>query len=194
MQNSVNITGRMTRDPEIKQIPSGDSVLRFSLACSRDYKDKTTGDYPVDFIDCEVWRQPADYLARYGMKGCTVQVTGRLQLDDWTDNEGNKRRNAKVLCSSVYVISNKRNDESNNHGNTQGYTAQGGVEQSQGGNYGGNQTNGYSNGSEGQGGYGAGYGAGYGGGYTKGQDRQYAQQQTDIPDCLTEDEEQNLPF
>lgn len=193
MQNSVSITGRLTRDPELKQVTSGDSVLRFSLACSRDYKDKTTGDYPTDFIDCEVWRQSADFLSRYGAKGCTVQVTGRLQIDDWTDNDGNKRRNAKVLCTNVYIVSspNKRSD---GEGYNQGYTPSGDAGQSQGGNYGGEQQNGSYGASGSQGGY----GSGYGGGYTKGQDKHHysAEQKGSGEEIayLTEAEEQDLPF
>ncbi len=100
MLNRITIMGRLTREPVLRYTPSGTAVCSFSVACDRDYKD-ANGDKTTDFIDIVAWRNVAEFVSKYLTKGRMAVVDGRLQLRDWTDNEGRKRRVAEILASSV---------------------------------------------------------------------------------------------
>lgn len=102
MLNTITIMGRLTRDPELKTTPSGASVTSFTLAVERDFKDKETGEKVTDFIDCVAWRGTAEFVTRFFTKGRMAVVNGRLQLRDYTDKDGNKRRAAEVVAENVY--------------------------------------------------------------------------------------------
>lgn len=102
MLNRIQLMGRLTRDPELRQTQSGTAVASFSLAVERDFKDKNSGERITDFIDCTAWRQTAEFVSKYFAKGRMAVVDGRLQMRDWTDKEGNKRRSAEVLVGSIY--------------------------------------------------------------------------------------------
>lgn len=108
MLNKIFIMGRMVRDPELRHTQSGTAVASFSLAVERDFKDKTTRERTTDFIDCVAWRSTAEHVSRYFSKGRMAVVEGRLQMRDWTDKEGNKRRSAEVIAESVYFGESKR--------------------------------------------------------------------------------------
>lgn len=111
MLNRIVLMGRLTRDPELRQTQSGASVANFSLAVDRDFKDKTTGEKSTDFIDIVAWRQTAEFVSRFFTKGRMAVVEGRLQLRDWTDRDGNKRRTAEVIADNVYFGDSKRDAE-----------------------------------------------------------------------------------
>lgn len=102
MLNRIDIMGRLTRDPEMRQTQSGTSVANFTLAVDRDVKDKTSGERQTDFIDCVAWGGRGDFVGKYFTKGSMAVVSGRLQLRDWTDKDGNKRRSAEVVVDNVY--------------------------------------------------------------------------------------------
>ena len=119
MLNKIIVMGRLTRDPELRQTQNGTPVASFSLAVDRDFKDKQTGEKATDFIDIVAWRQTGEFVSRYFTKGRMAVVEGRLQLRDWTDKEGNKRRSAEVLADHVYFGDSKK--DSDNAGD--GYTA-----------------------------------------------------------------------
>lgn len=102
MLNKIIIQGRLTASPELKTTPGGANTTRFTLAVERDFKDKETGEKITDFIDCVAWRGTAEFVHRFFSKGRMAVVVGRLQIRNWTDNEGNKRRNAEVVAESVY--------------------------------------------------------------------------------------------
>lgn len=102
MLNRIILSGRLTRDPELRQTPSGIPVASFSLAVNRDFKDKATGETPVDFIDIVAWRHTGEFAANYFTKGSMAVVEGRLQIRDWTDREGGRRRTAEVVASNIY--------------------------------------------------------------------------------------------
>ena len=108
MLNKIIIMGRLTRDPELRSTQNGTAVASFTLAVDRDGKDKQTGERAVDFIDCVAWRQTAEFVSRYFFKGRMALVEGRLQLRDWTNKEGNKRRAAEVMVNSIYFGDSKR--------------------------------------------------------------------------------------
>lgn len=102
MLNKCFFMGRLTRDPELRHTQSGTAVASFSIAVDRDFKDKTTGEKATDFIDVVAWRNTAEFVSRFFTKGSMAVVEGRLQLRDWTDKDGNKRRSAEVIADSVY--------------------------------------------------------------------------------------------
>lgn len=103
--------GRLGRDPEVRYTQAGRPVASFSLAVDRDFKDKTTGEKSTDFIDIVAWRQTAEFVSRFFTKGRMAVVEGRLQLRDWTDRDGNKRRTAEVIADNVYFGDSKRDAE-----------------------------------------------------------------------------------
>lgn len=111
MLNRIIIMGRLTRDPELRHTQSGTPVASFSLAVDRDFKDKQNGERATDFIDVAAWRQTGEFAARYFTKGRMAVVEGRLQLRDWTDKEGNKRKSAEVIAENVYFGDSKRDGE-----------------------------------------------------------------------------------
>lgn len=102
MLNRIILSGRLTRDPELRRTQSGIPVASFSLAVNRDFKDKATGETPVDFIDIVAWRHTGEFAANYFTKGSMAVVEGRLQIRDWTDREGGRRRTAEVVASNIY--------------------------------------------------------------------------------------------
>ena len=108
MLNKIFIMGRLTRDPELRRTQTGTPVASFSLAVDRDFKDKSTGERATDFIDVVAWRQTAEFVCRYFAKGRMAVVEGRLQIRDWTDREGGKRRSAEVVADNVYFGDSKR--------------------------------------------------------------------------------------
>ena len=103
--------GRMTRDPELRHTPSGVSVASFTLAVDRGFAPKDGGDRQTDFIDVVAWRNTAEFVAKYFTKGQMAAVVGRLQIRDWTDKEGNKRKNAEVIAENIHFTESKRSRE-----------------------------------------------------------------------------------
>lgn len=100
MLNIVTIAGRLVRDPELRHTQVGKSVCSFTLAVDRDFKPN--GEKEADYIDCVAWNNTAEFVTRYTQKGRLVIASGRLQIREWTDKDGNKRRNAEVIVSNVY--------------------------------------------------------------------------------------------
>ena len=110
MLNRTIIMGRLTRDPELRHTQSGTPVASFSLAVERDFKDKSTGEKATDFFDVVAWRNSAEFVSRFFTKGRMAVVEGRLQVRNWTDKEGNKRRSAEILADSIYFGASKKDD------------------------------------------------------------------------------------
>ena len=110
MLNRICIGGRLTRDQELRHTQSGTSVASFTIACERDFKDKQTGEKVTDFVDVVAWRSTAEFVSRFFTKGRMAVVEGRLQVRNWTDKEGNKRRSAEILADSIYFGASKKDD------------------------------------------------------------------------------------
>lgn len=117
MLNHIVIMGRFTKDPELRRTQSGIPVASFTLAVDRDYAGKDNGEREVDFIDCVAWRQTGEFVAKHFSKGRAAAVSGRLEIRNWTDKEGNKRRNAEVNADSVYFADSKREDNGSSYAN-----------------------------------------------------------------------------
>nr|DAW60950.1 MAG TPA: Single strand binding protein [Caudoviricetes sp.] len=109
MLNKIFIMGRLTRDPELRRTQGGNAVTSFALAVDRDFKS-ADGTKETDFIDVVAWRNTAEFAAKYFTKGRMAVVEGRLQMRDWTDKEGNKRRIAEVVADNIYFGDSKRED------------------------------------------------------------------------------------
>jgi len=109
--NQIAIMGRLTRDPELRETPSGVPVARFSLAVDRGFTPKDGGERQTDFIDVVAWRGTASFVSKYFSKGQMAAVTGRLQIRDWTDKENIKRRSAEVVADNIYFTESKKSRE-----------------------------------------------------------------------------------
>lgn len=106
MLNHIVLMGRLTRDPELRHTQSGVAVASFTLAVDRDFG--TREEKQTDFIDIVAWRNTGEFVAKYFTKGQMAAVSGRLQLRDWTDNNGVKRRVAEVIADNVYFGESKK--------------------------------------------------------------------------------------
>lgn len=107
--NRIVIMGRMTKDPELRRTGSGVAVTSFTLAVDRDFKGQN-GERETDFIDCNAWRGTAEFIAKHLGKGRNVVVEGRLQMREWTDRDGNKRKSAEVVADNVYFADSKKSE------------------------------------------------------------------------------------
>ncbi len=111
MLNHIVIMGRLTRDPELRRTGSGTAVASFSVAVERDFGGRDGGERKTDFIDCVAWTQTGEFISKYFTKGSMICVEGRLELRDWTDRDGNKRRSAEIRVSNAHFCGSKRDSE-----------------------------------------------------------------------------------
>ena len=123
MLNQISVQGRLARDPELRRTNSGKAVTSFTLACDREFKNQKTGEKEVDFIECVAWGGTAEMVEKYFHKGQMAVATGRLQLRDWTDKNGQKRRTAEILVNSVYFCGSKESSTQASSGADNGYSA-----------------------------------------------------------------------
>ncbi|MBQ7340715.1 MAG: single-stranded DNA-binding protein [Oscillospiraceae bacterium] len=114
MLNHIVIMGRLTRDPELRRTGSGVAVTSFTVAVDRDFSPKDGSERETDFIDCVAWRQTGEFVSKYFTKGRMAVVAGRLQIRNWTDKDGNKRRTAEVIADNVYFGDSKRDGDGGN--------------------------------------------------------------------------------
>ena len=112
--NKVNLVGRLTRDPEVKNTTTGKAVATFTLAVDRRFKNKD-GQKEADFIPIVVWGKQAEFVGQYLSKGSQIGVSGRLQVRSYDGQDGQRRYVTEVVADEVYFISTKRKD--NNGGN-----------------------------------------------------------------------------
>ena len=122
MLNKIIIMGRMTRDPELRRTGSGTAVTSFSLAVDRDFKSQS-GEKETDFIEVVAWKNTAEFVSKYFSKGRIAVVEGRLQIRDWTDKDGGKRRSAEVVADNVYFGDSKRDGGTGDYGASPAYGA-----------------------------------------------------------------------
>ena len=106
MLNYIVLMGRLTRDPELRYTGSQKPVASFTIAVDRDGKDNGT-----DFIDCVAWNSTAEFVNKYFAKGRMIVVAGKMQIREWTDKEGNKRRSAEVVVRDVYFGDKKKDED-----------------------------------------------------------------------------------
>ena len=106
--NKVILMGNLTRDPELKQTPSNQSVAQIGLAVNRKFKGRE-GDMKEEttFVDCEAWGRTAETMSKYLSKGKPVFVEGRLKLDQWQDKDGNNRSKLKVVIDTFQFVDSR---------------------------------------------------------------------------------------
>lgn len=104
--NRVIMVGNLTRDPELKQLSSSQSVCRLGLASNRQFKNKISGQtiQEVCFIDVDVWGPQAASCSQYLKKGRSVLIEGRLKLDSWQDNDGKNRSKHSIVADRVTFL------------------------------------------------------------------------------------------
>ncbi len=118
MLNKIVIQGRLTKDPELRRTQSGTAVASATVAVDRDFKNQG-GEKETDFIPIVAWKGTGEMLAKYFTKGRMIAVEGRLQLRDWTDKDGNKRRTAEIVANNVYFCDSRKDGESGSEGSEQ---------------------------------------------------------------------------
>lgn len=109
MLNHIVLMGRLCADPELRRTNSGTPVTSFTLAVDRDFKSQS-GEKEADFVPVIAWRNTAEFVSKYFTKGRMAVVDGRLQMRNWTDNNGNKRTTAEVVADHVYFGDARRED------------------------------------------------------------------------------------
>lgn len=133
MINNVTLVGRLTKDPDLKYTGNGTAVATFTLAVNRNFTNQS-GEREADFINCVIWRKPAETLANYAKKGVLIGVTGRIQTRSYDNQQGQKVYVTEVIADNFQLLESKKADSSQN---TQGS----GVSNSQTNNYTRNQQN-----------------------------------------------------
>lgn len=108
--NSINITGNLTKDIEVRSTQSGISVCSFTVAVKRPHTSDTT-----DFIPCTAWRQTADFLGKYASKGRKVGISGILTARNYEDKNGNKRTAYEILVDSAELLDSRQNNKTQNY-------------------------------------------------------------------------------
>lgn len=106
MLNRVILIGRLTRDPELRYVPSGQPVASFTLAVDRPFTNQA-GERETDFIDIVAWRKLADQVSQHLSKGRLVAVEGRLQIRSYETQDGQKRKVAEIVADAVRFLDRK---------------------------------------------------------------------------------------
>lgn len=110
MLNHITCMGRLTRDPETRYTQSQTPVTNFTIACERDYAD-SQGNRATDFLDVVAWRSTGEFVSKYFQKGSMIAVSGRLQMREWTDRDGNKRKAAEIVADNCYFAGKSERKE-----------------------------------------------------------------------------------
>ena len=108
--NKVILMGRLTRDPEIRQMPNGISIARFVIAVNRRFKNDN-GEYKADFISCSAWRQTGEFIAKYFHKGSMIAVTGSIQTGSY-QKDGQTVYTTEVNVAEAYFTGEKAQEQS----------------------------------------------------------------------------------
>lgn len=112
--NKVIMMGRLTRDPEISSSTSGTTFARYSIAVDRKFKKE--GEPDADFFNCTSFGKQAEFVERYLKKGTKVVVTGRLQNNNYTNKDGQKVYDVRIMCEEVEFAESKNSSEFSNSG------------------------------------------------------------------------------
>ncbi|EAF2260848.1 single-stranded DNA-binding protein [Listeria monocytogenes] len=108
MMNRVVLVGRLTKDPDLRYTPAGVAVATFTLAVNRPFKN-AQGEQEADFINCVVWRKPAENVANFLKKGSMAGVDGRVQTRNYEGNDGKRVYVTEIVAESVQFLEPKQN-------------------------------------------------------------------------------------
>lgn len=111
--NSVNLVGRLTKDPVLRKTAAGTSITSFTVACNRRFKQE--GQPDADFINCTSWNKVADNVAKYTHKGSLVGVEGRIQTRSYDDQQGKRVYVTEIVAESVQFLESKSSNNSTNN-------------------------------------------------------------------------------
>lgn len=103
-QNTINIIGRLTNDPELKATQSGTQVSSFSIAVNKTWSQNGEKKEQVSFFNCTAWGKLGELIVQYCKKGQQLAITGALEQQSWEDKDGNKRSAVKIICSNVQFL------------------------------------------------------------------------------------------
>lgn len=106
MLNRVVLVGRLTKDPNLRYTPNGVAVANFTIAVNRPFTNQNN-EREADFINCVIWRKPAENLANFMSKGSLIGVDGRIQSRNYDNQEGNRVFITEVLAESVQFLESK---------------------------------------------------------------------------------------
>lgn len=131
MINNVSLTGRLTKDIDLRYTQSGVAVASFTLAVARNYKDQD-GNQQTDFIQCQIWRKAAENFANFTHKGSLVGIEGRIQTRNYDNQQGQKVYVTEVIVTNFSLLEprNTGNGQGQNNGQYQQQTQNQGWEQS----------------------------------------------------------------
>lgn len=113
MMNRVVLVGRLTKDPELRYTPNGVPVATFTLAVNRNFKS-STGEQEADFINCVVWRKPAENVSNFLKKGSLAGVDGRVQTRNYEGSDGKRVYVTEILAESVQFLEPRGADTGDN--------------------------------------------------------------------------------
>lgn len=125
MLNRTVLVGRLTKDPDLRYTPNGVAVANFTLAVNRPFSNQQ-GEREADFINCVVWRRPAENLANFMSKGSLVGVDGRLQTRSFEGQDGKRVFVTEVVADSVQFLETKGNGQQGGNRNQGNQSNQGG--------------------------------------------------------------------
>lgn len=106
MINNVVLVGRLTKDPDLKYTANGAAVASFSLAVNRNFTN-ASGEREADFINCVIWRKPAETLANYARKGSLIGVTGRIQTRNYENQQGQRVYVTEVVAENFQLLESR---------------------------------------------------------------------------------------
>jgi single-strand DNA-binding protein len=120
--NSVVVTGNLTRDPELRSLPSGNSVCKLRVAVNSRRKDGQSGEWvdKPNYFDVTVWGAQGENCATYLSKGRPVAIQGRLEWREWETQEGGKRQAVEIIADSVQFLGSRDGSGGGGNGNTAG--------------------------------------------------------------------------
>ncbi|MGY3704464.1 single-stranded DNA-binding protein [Vagococcus martis] len=106
MINNVVLVGRLTRDPDLRYTSNGSAVATFNLAVNRNFTNQS-GEREADFVNCVIWRKPAETLANYAKKGTLLGVVGRIQTRNYENQQGQRVYVTEVVCENFQLLESK---------------------------------------------------------------------------------------
>ncbi|MCD1025735.1 single-stranded DNA-binding protein [Enterococcus sp. SMC-9] len=116
MINNTVLVGRLTKDPDLKYTANGQAVATFTLAVNRNFTNQS-GEREADFINCVIWRKPAETLANYARKGTLLGVTGRIQTRNYENQQGQRVYVTEVVAENFQLLESKNSNSSQNTSN-----------------------------------------------------------------------------
>lgn len=110
MINNVTLVGRLTKDPDLRYTANGTGVATFTLAINRNFNNQA-GEREADFVQCVIWRKPAEKLANYARKGTLLGVTGRIQTRSYDNQQGQRVYVTEVVAENFQLLESKATSE-----------------------------------------------------------------------------------